>query len=254
MTLQAIGTAIGTVAKAAVAAIGSLSLGEAIAVGTVIGVAAYTGYALIKAAKKKIQHAINRKSKERTATENILEDALFDENGEVIEEEDLIGKEKKAHKSASLFEKIRSFFKTEKKSKKKFKYTDAEWAEYYRDQIHRSKDTPEEYERWKKNHRPITEDRKYREEMTRRHKNRSADMEHGPTLHVSLKQIREEEKKKRKKKKQKYVKYPFMVAKDIPDLDELERRVIYREQADQRKWEREQAQDFWSQPWNTLDY
>ena len=45
-----------------------------------------------------------------------------------------------------------------------------------------------------------------------------------------------------------------MVAKDIPDLDELERRVIYREQADQRKWEREQAQDFWSQPWNTLDY
>lgn len=259
MTLAAIGTAIGTMVKAAATAVGTLSLGQVIALGTVIGVAGYTTYVLVKHAKSRINHATNKKAKERTVTEQILDQDVEEVNVDSMSDEELLNSDpvdsiglgnflrreckkkmtkKNTRKSSSLFDRVRDFaeekidpkkYNERKKKEERKRWSNAQWAEYYCEQMHRMNDTPEEFAKWKKNHDPITEDR------TRRGKNA-----------------------KNKKKQPIRVKegepYPFDTMKNPFDLDSFEKRVIRNDKWEEERYRRHRNKPLSEIPFNMLDY
>ena len=254
MTLSAIGTAVGTVVKAAVAAVGSLSIGQAIALGTVIGVAGYTMYVLAKHTKQRLVHAKNKQAKERTVTEKILDqeidtDSMTDEELLSSDPADTIGladflrpdrKKKTAEKdrsSVSLFDRVKDFaegkidpegYKKKKEKEERKKWSNAQWAEFYRDQMHRMNDSPEDYAYWKEHHIPITEGRKYRK-------------------------FRDNQRKKEIRVKQGSV-YPYETSKVPFDLDRFEKSVIREDNWQKEKYKRHRNKPLSEIPFNMLDY
>lgn len=260
MTLAAIGTAIGTVAKAAIAAVGSLSLGQAIALGTVIGVAGYTAYVLIKHTKQRLSHAKDKKAKERTVTEQILDqdteeldtDSMTDEELLASDPADSIGladflrpDRKKAKKKTtanrkstqSLFDRVKDFaegkidpegYKKKKEKEERKHWSNAQWAEYYRDQMHRMNDSPEDYAYWKDHHIPMTEDRKYRK-------------------------FREQQRKREIRVKEGEM-YPIERSKKEFDLDRFEKSVIREDNWQKEKYRRHRNKPLSEIPFNMLDY
>ena len=257
MTLSAIGTAIGTVVKAAVTAVGSLSIGQAIVLGTVVGVAGYTAYLLIKHTKQRINHAMNKKAKERTITEQILDQDVEEVDTDSMSDEELLSSDpadtiglsdflrpnrKKTKKKNStknrgnitLFERVKDFaeckinpehYKKKKEKEERRHWSNAQWAEYYRDQMHRMNDSPEEYAYWKENHIPMTESRKFREEQRKREtrvKNRN--------------------------------RYPMETMKEPFDLDKFEKTVIRNDNWEKEKYRRHRNKPLSEIPFNMLDY
>ena len=154
MTLSSIGTAIGVVAKSAITAIGSLSVGQAIALGVVIGVGAYTGYVLIRKKKKRIQHVYRKYAKHRTVTENIMDMDVSDIGLRSKEEVEEAKAERKSNRKTSRGTSDRNVFDdlyhmltdglhgTGTRIGNKEEHAK---ARYYQELIHRAKDTPEEY-------------------------------------------------------------------------------------------------------------
>lgn len=258
LSASAIGTAIGTVIKAAATAVGSLSLGQTIALGTVIGVAGYTAYVLIKHTKEKVKHAFNKKSKERTATEKILDQDIDDENIDSMSEEDLLNsdpadtiglgdfmrsdrkKSKKSvrkNKSATLFDRVKELaegkldpegYKKKKEKEERKKWSNAQWAEYYRDQMHRMNDSPEEYAKWKKTHVPMTDRRKYqkfRKEQSKREIRVSGETQ-----------------------------FPFETMSEPFDIEKFDKRVVRNDKWEREKYRRHKNKPLSEIPFNMLDY
>ena len=183
MTLASIGHAVGTFIKGVAAACGSLTIGQVVALGAVIGIGGYTAYVLIKSAKERIRHARDQKSEDRTVTENILDQDTAEVIGlktfasqgrknsgkkpskfsEIAQYE----ADQKANEPKDAFSRIQSLVvkHAPKKIREKLmksdaveeakSMTDAEWRAYYQDMIHRTNDSPEDYKKWRETHPPV---------------------------------------------------------------------------------------------------
>ena len=183
MTLASIGHAVGTFIKGVAAACGSLTIGQIVALGAVIGIGGYTAYVLIKSAKERIRHARDQKSEDRTVTENILDQDTAEviglktfasqgrkNNGKKPSKFSEIAQyeaDQKANEPKDAFSRIQSLVvkHAPKKIREKLmksdaaeeakSMTDAEWRAYYQDMIHRTNDSPEDYKKWRETHPPV---------------------------------------------------------------------------------------------------
>lgn len=166
MLLKNIGDFFKNVGSDVVNFVKGLDVKEASVLGVAVGAAIFTVYILGKHLKNKIKHAFNKKAKTRTVVENILDSDVEcdDEDIDIMHMNPAVVGFKNGYnaehsavkvsatKKKNIFETIESMINGKNKKnhkKKKRKYTDAELADYYRDQIHRLNDSPEEYQRWR---------------------------------------------------------------------------------------------------------